>query len=58
MKEDCETFIFFREGSFYSIEIPPSQVQANVDRNHGTILVVHADGHIIWSPPFNATQRS
>jgi hypothetical protein len=50
--EDFETFIFFRDGMFYPVEIPPSQVQANVDLNPGTLMVVHAeDGNIVWSPP-------
>lgn len=50
--EECEEFIFFRPGCFYFVEIPPSQVQANVDLNPGTLMVTSVDGHIVWSPPF------
>lgn len=51
LHEECEVFIFFRDKMFYPVEIPPSHVQANVDLNPGTTLVMHIDGHIVWSPP-------
>jgi len=43
-----ETFLFFREGHFYAVDIPPDQVLANVELNPGTLRVEDLKGNIIW----------
>lgn len=49
-KPDLETFIFFREGMFYPVEIPPDQLIANVELNPGTLKVEDVKGNIVWRP--------
>lgn len=46
-------FLFFRTGPggksfFYPVEIPPGQLQANIDLNPGTIRVEDIDGNVVW----------
>lgn len=45
-----EPFVFFRDGHFYVVEIPPDQVLANVELNPGTIRVEDIEGNIVWRP--------
>jgi hypothetical protein len=45
-----QPFVFFREGHFYVVEIPPDQVLANVELNPGTIRVEDMKGNIVWRP--------
>jgi len=52
------TFVFFREGSFYPIEMPESEcknysnykemAKANAEKNKGTIKVELLDGTLLW----------
>lgn len=47
--EQIKPFMFYREGGFYIIEIPPSTVEENVKLNEGTIKVECAiAGKIVW----------
>jgi hypothetical protein len=43
-----ETFLFFREGFFYPVEIPPEQLLANIELNPGTLKVEDLSGKIVW----------
>lgn len=48
--KDLETFLFFREGHFYPVDIPRDQVLANVELNPGTLKVEDIQGNIVWRP--------
>lgn len=43
-----ETFLFFREGFFYPVEIPADRVAANALLNPGTIRVEDPVGNVVW----------
>lgn len=43
-----ETFVFFRTGHFYFVDIPADQVLANVALNPGTTRVEDVVGNIVW----------
>lgn len=43
-----ETFLFFRDGFFYPVDIPRDQVIANVELNPGTLRVEDLAGNIVW----------
>lgn len=45
-----EPFVFFRGDMWYVVEIPPSQVIANVELNPGTTMVQDVSGNIVWRP--------
>lgn len=48
--EPLEPFVFFRDGVFYIVEIPRSQVMANVECNPGTLRVEDIAGNVVWRP--------
>lgn len=47
-KPELETFIFFREGMFYPVDIPREHVLANVELNPGTLKVEDLQGNVVW----------
>lgn len=47
-EEKLRTYIFVRDRHFYPVQIPPSQLQANIDLNPGTIRVEDTGGNIVW----------
>ena len=46
--QKLETFLFFREGHFYPVDIPREQVMANVELNPGTLKVEDIKGNVVW----------
>lgn len=45
------TFLFFREGGFYQLQLPEATVSDNADCNPGTLKVVDAaTGEVVWTP--------
>jgi len=44
-----ETFVFFREGFFYPVEIPVESIADNAALNPGTLRVEDLCGRVMWS---------
>jgi hypothetical protein len=49
--EKARTYVFFRPGFWYLLELPPSTIADNAERNPGTSRVEDAlTGEVVWRP--------
>jgi hypothetical protein len=49
--EKPRTYVFLRTGFWYLLEMPPSTIADNAERNPGTVLVEDAlTGKVVWRP--------
>ncbi len=47
--EEWRTYIFYREGMWYPIDLPPSTIADNAERNPGTLRIEDAlTGEVVW----------